>query len=358
MDEFLIYGIGGLLVCFTIATFFLSRIDPEIFSERYEFLLDPFWYVWGMMFIGGVIVFSLFSNTSDAIKTYSYFDVVIPFLLSGIIYLCYISDITWFANILTLGASLVMSYAAPDTFQLFPEKLSLWQDKLITALIIFAVSKGLGLLNGLGAIASMQFITVMLLTTLFAYLGILPQILGVLAMTYTGVLLAFAFFSWPPEKLFLNNGAFACIGFILGCFMLNGAVEYTEASMFIAVSYLFTELGIVFYRKFIERTSLEYDYIQTSYYRISEDGKYETGVVRGVVKILFIDALLALIQIASEERFAFSFFSVALNLWFLSILSGDTNPEELLSISKWGKNTLRRVWAKKKNNKKSRNDNL
>lgn len=354
MNEFLIYGIGALLTCFALATFFLSRIDADIIPENYEFQLDPFWHIWGVMLVGGVLTFSLFPRLPDMVNTYSYFDVTVPFLFAGIIYLSYILDITWLTNILILGAGLTMSYAVPDAFQLFPDQLSPWQDKVAVALLIFVITKGLALLNGLGVIASMQFIMVMFLTALLAYFGILPQILGVLALAYGGTMLAFAFFSWPPEKLVLSNGAFASLGFILSCFMLNGATEFAEAPMFIAASYLFTETGIVLYRRFISRVSDENGYKQTSYFRISEDGKYETEVVRGILKILFIDIVLALIQTASTERLAFPVFSIALNLWFLSILSGDTNPEELLSISRWGKNVVKEALTKKKNNKKSR----
>lgn len=354
MNEFLIYGIGALLICFTLATFFLSRIDADIIPENYEVQLDPFWYIWGIMLVGGGISFFLFPHLSDMVNTYSYFDVTVPFLFAGIIYFSYILDIKWLANILILGAGFIMSYTVPDTFQLFPEQLTIWQDKIVVALLIFVITKGLALLNGLGAIASMQFIMIMFLTVLLAYLGILPQILGVLALAYGGTMLAFTFFSWPPEKLVLSNGAFASLGFILSCFMLNGATEFAEAPMFVAASYLFTETGIVLYRRFITRLSDDTGYAETSYFRISQDGKYETAVVRGILKILFIDFVLALIQTASAERLAFPVFSIALNLWFLSILSGDTNPEELLSISRWGKNVVKEAWAKKKNNKKSR----
>lgn len=350
MSEFLIYGIGALLVCFTLATVLLSRIDPEIITENYEFRLDPFWYVWGIMFISGTIVFSLFPNFPDMVKTYGYFDVMVPFLFAGVIYFCYLFDIKWLANIAIFGGALIMSYTMPKTFQLFPEQLSFWQDRFITALFLFIIAKGMGILNGLGAIASMQYLAVMFLTALLAYFGILPQVLGVLALSYMGGMLAFTFFSWPPERLFLSNAAFVSLGFVLGCFMLNGAVEYAESSMFIACSYLFTEVVIVLYQKLISRGEAESTYMQTSYFRISEGGKYELGVIYGVMKILFIDIVLALIQIASTERLAFPVFAVALNMWFLSILSGDTNPEELLSISRWGKNVVKGVLAKKKKN--------
>lgn len=354
MNEFLIYGIGALLICFTLATFLLSRIDGEIIPENYEFLLDPFWYIWGVMLIGGTVVFSFLPNFPDTVKSYSYFDVTIPLLFAGLIYFCYLFDLRWLAHIVTFGCALVMSYAMPDTFQLFPAQLAPWQDKLVVALIIFVISKGLGLLNGLSSIASMQFLAVMLLTALLTYFGILPLLLGILALTYAGVMLAFAFFSWPPEKLYLSTGAFVSLGFVLGCFMLNGAVEYVESSMFIAASYLFTEVGIVLYQKFITREAPEESYMQTAYFRISEDGKYEQGIIRGVMKIMFSDIVLAIIQIVSTERLAFPVFAVALNVWFLSILSGDTNPEELLSISRWGKNMIKSAWAKKKNKKTRR----
>ena len=43
MNEAFLYGIGALLICFTAGTFFLSRIQTDVYPEDYEFKLDPFW---------------------------------------------------------------------------------------------------------------------------------------------------------------------------------------------------------------------------------------------------------------------------------------------------------------------------
>lgn len=354
MNDFLIYGISGLLICFTVATLLLNRMDKDTIPEEYEFKLDPFWYLAGVMFVGGIAVYTLFPTMGDTISSYSYFNVVTPIILAAVIYFCYVLGLELFANILTLGGGYLMVATMPDTFRLFPEQLNLWQEQLVLTLILFIVSKGFGLLNGLGGIASMQFIAIVICMVILVYFGALPQILGVLAMTYAGVMIAFAFFSWPPEKLLMSDEAFSAFGFVIGCLMLNGAAEYAEASLFIASSYLFTETGLVLYRRYIERAPCLRGFMCTSYFLISDDGKYEQGVVRGVLKIMIVDVVFATIQIAATERLAFPVFAVAFNLWLLSILSGDTKPEELLSISKWGKNALKGALAKKKNNKKSR----
>lgn len=353
MNDFLIYGIGGLLICFTFATFLLNRIDVDIIPEEYEFKLDPFWSLAGVMLIGGVGVYSLFPTLGDIISSYSYFDVTVPVILATIIYFCYVLGIDWLANTLTLGASFIMVYLMPDTFRLFPLQLELWQEQLALTLVLFTISKGFGLLNGLGGIASMQFITIAICMVILVYFGALPQILGVIALTYAGVMIAFAFFSWPPEKMLISDGAFSAFGFIIGYLMLKGAAEYAEASLFIAASYLFTETVLVLYRRYILRLPCIRGFMCTSYFLISDDGTYEQGVVRGILKIFIVDIVLATIQIAATERLAFPVFSIALNLWLLSILSGDTKPEELLSISKWGRNAVKSVLAKKKNNKNS-----
>ncbi len=354
MNDFLIYGIGGLLICFTVATFVLSRLDVETIPEDYEFKLDPFWYLAGIMLFGGVTVYSLFPTLGDMVAPYGYFNIAAPAVMAAIIYFCYVLGMDRLANVLTLGAAYFMVETMPDSFRLFPEQLDLWQEKIALTLILFTISKGFGLLNGLGGIASIQFIAIALCMAILVYFGALPQVLGVVALTYAGVLVAFAFFSWPPEKILMSDGAFCAFGFIIGCLMLNGAAEFAEASLFISASYLFTETGLVLYRRYIERVPCVRGFMCTSYFLISDDGKYEQGVARGVLKILVVDLVLATIQIASTERLAFPVFAVTLNLWLLSILSGDTKPEELLSISKWGKNAIKGALAKKKNNKKSR----
>ena len=348
MNEMMIYGIGALLICFTVLTFLLSRLPTNVFPENYEFKLDPFWYVSAVMLVGATAVFFLFPDLPDTVKTYHYTGILLPFVFAGVIYLCYLLDVNWLTNLLTFGAAYIISYMQPDNFQLFPAQLVPWQDKLAVAAIIFVLSKGLGLLNGIGGVASAQFCAVMVTAIILTYFGALPQFLAVIAMTYLGTMIAFAFFSWPPEKIVMSNGAFASIGFIMGCFMLDAANEFAEAPMLIAASYLVTEVLIALYNRFICHEKTDSLYMNTSYYKTSNEGIYDAGVARGILKILAIDIVLSLMQIVAYERLAIPVFAVALNLWFLSILSGDTNPEELVSLTKWGKKVVKGVFSKKK----------
>ena len=308
----------------------------------------------GLLFISGLLIFHFLPVYYDTVKDYGYTDFTVPFALAALLYFSYLLDVSWLTWAITAGASLLISFMQPDDFRLFPEYLSPTEDKIAVAAILIAISKGLGLMNGLGAIASMQFITVMAVSAVLAYFGILPQLTGALALAYAGVMLAFAFLSWPPEKLVMSDGAFASLGFILGCFMLNAAIEFSEASMFIAVSYMTVEIGIALYNRIIKRNREERAFMYTSYYRLSENGVYEPAVVYSVLKIFIVDAVLALIQMAAHERLALPVFATAINLWFLSILSGDTKPEELLSFSRWSKNTVKGILDKKGENKKKK----
>ena len=354
MNEAFLYGIGALLICFTAGTFFLSRIQTDVYPEDYEFKLDPFWYVFGLLFVSGLLIFHFLPVYYDTVKDYGYTDFTVSFALAALLYFSYLLDVSWLTWAITTGASLLISFMQPDDFRLFPEYLSPTEDKIAVAAILIAISKGLGLMIGLAAFASMQFITVMAVSAIFAYFGILPQLTGALALAYAGVMLAFAFLSWPPEKLVMSDGAFASLGFILGCFMLNAAIEFSEASMFIAVSYMAVEIGIALYNRIIKRNREERAFMYTSYYRLSENGVYEPAVVYSVLKIFIVDAVLALIQMAAHERLALPVFATAINLWFLSILSGDTKPEELLSFSRWSKNTVKGILDKKGENKKKK----
>lgn len=334
MSDILMIGIGALLVCFTAATFFLSRLQTDVFPEEYEFSLDPFWYIAGIMFVGGMGAYFLCPTFSDMVKTYSWVDFALPFVFAVIIYGAYLLDVEWITSLITLVAALVISFMQPDEFSLFAPHLTPFQDRLAVGAIIFIISKGLGLLNGLGGIASLQFLTVMAVVIALAYFNALPNLLAVIAAAYFGTMLAFAFFSRPPEKIVMSNGGFSSFGFVMGCFMLNGANEYAESSMFIASALLVVETIRVSYERFILRQNIGMAYMNASYFKISQDGLYEKGVVYGVSKIMFINAVLAVMQIAASERFAVPAFAAALDLWLLSILSGETKPQEFLSLTK------------------------
>ena len=348
MNEMITYGVSGLLICFTVLTFLLSRIQTDVFPEDYEFKLDPFWYILALMFIGTTVIYFIFPQLPDMVGKYSYLNILVPYIFAIFIYGGYLFGSSWLTNLITLIGVLTLSFMQPDDFMLFPGKLTLWQDRLVVALILFIISKGMLLLNGLGAIGSMQFSAVMISGALLAYFGALPQLLGAMALVYLGCMLAFAIFSWPPEKIIVSHGAFATFGFLMGAYMLNAATEFAEVSMIIASAFLVTEIVSALYNRYICNNKTPELFMNTSYYRISNDGEYEIGVVRGVLKIVVINVVLALVQISASDRLAMFVFSIALNFWFLSVLSGDSKPEDLVSLSRWGKNLFKSIFSKKK----------
>ncbi len=347
MIENLVFSISILLSGFVLSTFFLSRIPFHIFPEEYEFKLDPFWYIIGLFLIFSGIVYFTAPSFDDTIKTYSFWDFFLPIIFSIIIYFFYLLGISWLNYITIYLFALVICFWQPETFNLFPEHLSPLQDTFVEALLITLIAIGLGLLNGLPAIASMQFNTIMIASIILVYLGILPQILGFMALAYLGIMLAFSFLSWPPEKIMLSNEAFISLGFVLACFMLQASVEFSETSMLIAAAFLFTELGYALYHRFILIQKREYFFMNTASFKLYELGANEKVICISILKIFLLNILLSFIQIVSYERLALPVFAVALNFWYLSILSGDTQPEELLSISKWGRKVIKASFAKK-----------
>ena len=351
MHELLVYGVSSLMICFTILTFILYRVPDDIFPEEYEFQLDPFWYVISIMFLGCSVVYFIFPSMPDMIHPHHYINIAVPFIFSIILYFAYVFSEEWIANVLTFGFGLAVCYMQPADFQIFPSQLEPWQDKLAVASILFVISKGLGLLNGLPAIASMQFSAVMISAAFLAYFGALPIMFGVIALTLLGSMLAFGFFSWPPEKLIISHEGFSALGFIMGCFMLASATEFADAPIGIATAYLFTEVGIAIYNRFFCGDKSEYLYMCTSYYKTSQDERYTLGVDQGILKILAINVVLSVLQIAASERLALFVFSIALDMWLLSILSGDTKPENVISLTKLGKKAVKGLFSSSKKTK-------
>ena len=86
MNEAFLYGIGALLICFTAGTFFLSRIQTDVYPEDYEFKLDPFWYVFGLLFVSGLLIFHFLPVYYDTVKDYGYTDFTVPFALAALLY--------------------------------------------------------------------------------------------------------------------------------------------------------------------------------------------------------------------------------------------------------------------------------
>ena len=352
MSEIVILGLSAFFICFTVATFFLSRIPFDIYPEEYEFKLDPFWYIWGIMLIGSVAIYTIYPYTSDAVKSYDYFDVILPFVLSALIYFCYLTGIASIANIVILLCSIGVVFTQKSDLVVF-DTLPYWQDRLLISLILFTITRGFVVVNGLGATACMQFCTVLISTLLLAYFGVVPMLLVLIAAVYLGVMVAYGFFSWPPEKLVVTNGGYSALGFILAYFMMNMSIEHSEVSMFIASSYLFTEIGISLYNRFIMNEKYEQAFMYTSYYKLSNEGEHESYVVTSLIKLFIVNIVLSCMQLFTAERIALPFFAVALNFWVLSLISGDSKLSDVFSITRYSIRGLGKVLNKNKNKKET-----
>lgn len=354
MSELMSYGLTALFGCFIALTFFLNRIQTDLFPEEYEFALDPFWYVISVMFLGGTLVYFTFPSLPDMVHKLKYTQIILPFVFALLVYLSFLFELDMLGNIILLGASLVMSYMLPNDFVLVPDCLTFWQDRLVTAGILFIFSKGLGLLNGIGGIASLQFSAVMIVVAVLAHLGALPYLLGAIALAYLGAMVAFAFFNWPPEKLYLSNHAFEAIGFIMACFMLCAAQEFAEMPVLIAGAYIITEILFALYDRYMNNHKTDEFYMNTSYYQISNDGEYDLGICRGIMKLLFINGVLAIVQILASQQYALFIFAVLLDFWLLSIMSGKTEPQSVFSLTRWGFRSISGLLQKNKDSKQNK----
>ncbi len=351
MNELMTYGLSAMLICFTVLTFVLSRFQTDVFPEEYEFALDPFWYVISVLFLGGTATYFVFPTLPDMVHELKYVQILLPFIFAVLIYFCFLFEFEILGNLIMLGSAGVISYMLPDNFALFPNYLDLWQDRLATVALIFVFAKGLGLLNGIGAVAGMQFSAIMIAFVLLAHFGALPYILGAIALAYLGTMIAFLFFSWPPEKIYLSNHAFEAIGFIMATFMLLGAEEFAETPLAIAGSFIITEVLFALYDRYMNYNKTEALFMNTSYYKTSEDGKYDLGVCRGVLKILVIDVVFSLTQILATDQYALLIFTLLLNWWLLSILAGTSKPQPMFSVTKWGFKAISGVFKKEEKEK-------
>ena len=347
MNDFIFYCIIALLGCFCLAYYLLNRIDSDIIPESYDASLDPFWTIWGVMFVGGICAFHFYPDNMDMIFEYKHITFIAPLIFAILIYICYLLEFDLISNLLIFIGGLVVSYMTPDDFRLLPHLPYEFLDKAAIALIILIISKGFVLLNGLPAIASMQCLTILLSIFILSYFEILPQVLAVVAMAYFGAIVAFTFFSWPPEKLILSQGAYSALGFVIACLMFNASVEYAESSMFVAASYMITEILVFLYNRFILGSKTRWGFMNTSYFKLSGEGEFTLEMISALYKVMIVNIILSIAQVYCPSRLAFPVFSIFTNLWFLSILSGEAKPIQFLPISRIGYNFLGDLIKKK-----------
>ena len=319
-------------VCSRLVLNFLKEESDEV--EQYAFYKDPWLYMYLMMVLCLSAVFFLVPNYNDVIVSLTTTSIWIWLSLAFVIYIVFLLETDRLFLIVLAASSLILSFSFSGDALVFGGIVPFWADRLIVALIIFLFTFSSQWLNDLPGIFATQCLTIALGLSIVAIIGGIPHVLGFAGAGLAGVWLGYFHLDWFLGKIKINNGACMAASFIFSGLLLDGALEMAAPSMLILIMYPLTEIVWSFFRRYVFYVKRRNWSENTAYMSIAYKGASAEVLSMAVVKIGFVNVVLACFQLFSVNGFSIPLFAFVVNLWLLGMLyNADEKPKTFKEVN-------------------------
>ena len=347
---------GGFSLSRILLTF--CRQDPDVVPE-YKIKTDPWIYLLGLTIVGLSLLQYFLPDFDDVIVAVSGLHLLVVLTCAALIYLIFLLELEKAFYIAILGSCIAITFMQPADRLLFEGLLPFWLDRMFMVFVCFIVATGMGFLNRMYGIFSLQGLTVAFGLLLIALIGGIPLYLGFFGAWLAGIWLGFLNLNWYPGQVYLNQGACASASFVFAALLLQGSVEMAAPSMLILIMYFLTEALWALVRCFVLNVKAAELSDDTAYMTVFKNGLSIPVIGIAVVKISVVNILLAGFQLYAGNPYSIPLFALIVNLWLLNILYNVSQGEEELTVKETNRkiisdisNGLQKLKKKVKKDKK------
>ena len=314
----LLYLIGLL------TTGFLLSLPVFIYTSKnnyntYSIKKDVWIYMWILMLISVCGLSLVMPDFYDIIVPIKLKNILIPFVLSAIIYIIYLLETNWLLYLTIALSSAVITFTTPENLVLF-ENIPFYADRLIIFSSLFIITFFSKILNGMSAAFGIFVVTILCGICLLSLIGGLPLSFGFVCGLICGIWIGFLRYNWYPSEVYLNDGACTSAGFLIGCLFLYSSFEYATGSILVLGSYLWTEILLVLSREYVFRIKETDFYNNTSYYVCYTKDIPVHSILISLSKIGVINVIFAGFQVYSSNEFSLPVFTIIADLWLINTL--------------------------------------
>ncbi len=146
------------------------------------------------------------------------------------------------------AAALLIVFGLPEEFQILPDMLPLWLERTLLIIGTMAFINAVNFLDGIDWITVAQTVPMAAAVIVMAWLGAVPDNVGLMALVLLGATLGFAVFNKHPARIFLGDAGSLPVGLLLAWMLIFVARADVEAALLLPL-YTLSDTGVTLIRR-------------------------------------------------------------------------------------------------------------
>lgn len=146
------------------------------------------------------------------------------------------------------AAALLIVFGLPEGFQILPDMLPLWLERTLLIVGTMAFINAVNFLDGIDWITVAQTVPMAAAVIVMAWLGAVPDNVGLMALVLLGATLGFAVFNKHPARIFLGDAGSLPVGLLLAWMLIFVARADVEAALLLPL-YTLSDTGVTLIRR-------------------------------------------------------------------------------------------------------------
>ncbi|MFD0988319.1 glycosyl transferase [Methyloligella solikamskensis] len=213
------------------------------------------------------------------------------------------------------AAAIVIVFNLPEGFQILPEVLPVTVERSLLVIGIIAFINAVNFLDGIDWITVAQTVPMAAAVIVMAFMGAVPDNVGLIALLLLGATLGFAVFNKHPARIFLGDAGSLPVGLLLAWMLIFVARADVEAALILPL-YTLADTGVTLIRRARQGEPLWVAHRSHFYQRAVMLGFKAPDVT---LRVFLLGCLLAALSIAAVEVESF-----AIDLALLAFGAGAT----------------------------------
>lgn len=146
------------------------------------------------------------------------------------------------------AAAILVVFSLPEGFHILPDVLPLMVERVLLVISVIGFINAVNFLDGIDWITVAQTVPMAGTVAVMAWLGAVPQNIGLTALVLVGATLGFAVFNKHPARIFLGDAGSLPVGLILTWLLIFVARADLEAALLLAL-YTLSDAGVTLIRR-------------------------------------------------------------------------------------------------------------
>ncbi|ODA67180.1 putative undecaprenyl-phosphate N-acetylglucosaminyl 1-phosphate transferase [Methyloligella halotolerans] len=195
------------------------------------------------------------------------------------------------------AAAIAVVFNLPDGFHILPDLLPLAVERTLLVIGIMAFINAVNFLDGIDWITAAQTVPMTAAVIVMAWLGPVPQNVGLMALVLLGATIGFGIFNKHPARIFLGDAGSLPLGLLLAWMLIFVARADIAAALLLPL-YTLADTGVTLVRRARNGEALWVAHRSHFYQRALSLGFKAPDIT---LRVFLLGCLLAALSVAAVE---------------------------------------------------------